>query len=80
MKTKFEMDKHVLVPEHKKLNDKEKAALLEKYNISPNNLPRILKKDKVISDLKIKEGDIIKIKRKSPTAGVTDFYRVIIND
>ena len=80
MKTTFEVNKHVLVPEHKKLNDKEKAALLEKYNISPNNLPRILKKDKVISDLKIKEGDIIKIKRKSPTAGVTDFYRVIIND
>jgi len=80
MKTKLEITKHVLTPEHKKLNDKEKAALLEKYYISPHNLPRILKKDKALSNLKVEEGDIIKITRKSPTAGITNFYRVIVND
>ena len=80
MKTKLEINKHVLVPEHKKLNDKEKAALLEKYYISPNNLPRILSKDKAISDLKVTKGDIIKVTRQSATAGVTKFYRVVINE
>ena len=80
MKTNFEVNKHVLVPEQKKLNDKEKATLLEKYNISPNNLPRILKNDKSISNLKVKESDVIKITRDSPTAGVISFYRVVINE
>ena len=80
MKTKLEINKHVLVPEHKKLNNKEKVALLEKYNISLNNLPRILNKDKAISELKANDGDVIKIERQSPTAGVTKFYRVVINE
>ena len=80
MKTNVEVNKHVLVPEHKKLNDKEKAVLLERYHISPNNLPRILSKDQAISELKAKKGDVIKITRKSPTAGVTKFYRVVINE
>ncbi len=80
MKTKLEINKHVLVPEHKKLNDKEKAALLDKYNISPTNLPRILKKDKGISDLNAKEGDVIIVTRNSLTAGVIKFYRVVVNE
>nr|AIF00806.1 DNA-directed RNA polymerase subunit H (rpoH) [uncultured marine group II/III euryarchaeote KM3_139_C07] len=80
MKAKFDVKKHVLVPEQKKLNDKEKAALLEKYYISINNLPRILTKDKAISDLKVKEGDVIKVTRQSSTAGVIEFYRVVVNE
>ena len=80
MNTKFEVSKHVLVPEHKKLNDKEKTALLDKYYISSTNLPRISKKDKSLLDLNVKEGDVIRITRKSPTAGITKFYRVVINE
>ena len=80
MKTNIDINKHVLIPGQKKLNDKEKATLLEKYNIAPTNLPRILKKDNAISNLKVNVGDIIKITRQSPTAGVTNFYRVIIDD
>ena len=48
--------------------------------LSLNNLPRILKKDSGISHLKINEGDVIKITRKSPTAGIIDFYRVVVNE
>ena len=80
MKTNLDINKHVLIPEQKKLDDKEKANLLEKYNISLTNLPRILMEDKSISKLKPKEGDVIKIIRKSLTAGVTTFYRVVINE
>ena len=61
------------------MNDKEKAALLEKYHISVNNLPRILIKDKAISDLKAKEKDVIKVTRQSSTAGIIEFYRVVVN-
>ncbi|MBW2985513.1 DNA-directed RNA polymerase subunit H [Candidatus Woesearchaeota archaeon] len=79
MKATFEVKKHILVPEQTKLNDKEKAVLLEKYHISVNNLPRILIKDKAISELKAKEKDVIKVIRQSSTAGIIEFYRVVVN-
>jgi DNA-directed RNA polymerase subunit H (RpoH/RPB5) len=79
MKATFEVKKHILVPKQTKLNDKEKAVLLEKYHISVNNLPRILIKDKAISELKAKEKDVIKVIRQSSTAGIIEFYRVVVN-
>lgn len=80
MKANFNISKHILVPTHTKLNEKEKEALLQKYNISTHNLPRINKKDKVISTLKIKEGDVIKITRQSLTAGTIEFFRVVVDE
>ncbi len=71
--------KHVLVPEHKKLSEKEKKLLLEKYHITTRALPQILKTDPAIQDLNVKEGDIIMIKRKSPTAGESIYYRVVVS-
>ena len=37
--------KHILIPRHIKLSEKEKKELLEKYNITLAELPRIMKKD-----------------------------------
>ncbi len=71
--------KHVLVPEHKKLSEKEKKALLEKFNITIKELPQILKTDPAIQGLNAKEGDIIMIKRNSPTAGESIYYRVVVS-
>ena len=79
MATKFKPQEHILVPKHSKLNDKETKELLETYHITPQELPRILKKDPAIADLNAKPGDIIKIERESPTAGKSLFYRVVIN-
>lgn len=71
--------KHILVPEQKKLSEKEKQLLLEKYHIITRALPQILKTDPSIQDLNVKEGDIILIKRKSPTAGESIYYRVVVS-
>jgi len=71
--------KHMLVPEHSKLNKKEIQELLEKYNISLNGLPKILLTDPAIEKLNLKVGDVIKITRDSPTAGKFTYYRVVIN-
>ncbi len=79
MKSKFDVTKHCLVPQHEKLIDKDKKELLEKYRISIKELPRILAKDAAIAHMKVKEGDIIKITRPSCTAGKTVFYRCVIN-
>lgn len=76
---KFKPENHILVPKHSKLGEKETKTLLEKYKITKKELPRILKKDAVLNDLNVKPGDVIKIERKSPTAGTTTFYRCVIN-
>ncbi|MBI4439359.1 DNA-directed RNA polymerase subunit H [Candidatus Woesearchaeota archaeon] len=75
----IEATKHVLVPKHTKLSDKEKKEFLEKYAVSIEDLPKISVKDPAIGHLDSKPGDIIKIVRKSPTAGESAFYRVVIN-
>jgi DNA-directed RNA polymerase subunit H len=79
MKKKFKADKHILIPKHSKLSDIQKEKLLEKYNISVKELPRILKTDPAITPLNAKLGDVIKITRKSPTASEAVFYRVIVD-
>jgi DNA-directed RNA polymerase subunit H (RpoH/RPB5) len=70
--------KHVLVPEHIKLSESEKKELLDRYKISLNELPRILKNDPAIAHLNVKEGDVIKIIRKSDSAGKSIYYRVVV--
>ncbi len=79
MKKKLNVSKHVLVPKHIKLTEKEKKELLEKYNITLRELPKILKKDPAIKHLNLKQGDIIKIIRKSQTAGESIFYRGVVS-
>lgn len=79
MKRAFEVTQHILVPKHIKISETEKKALLERYHISVKELPKISKIDPAIEDLNVKEGDVIKIIRKSPTAGEAVFYRWVIN-
>ena len=79
MKKKFKVDKHILIPKHVKLAEKEKEKLLEKYNISLKELPRILKSDPAIANLNVNPKDVIKIIRQSPTSGEAVFFRVVTN-
>ena len=72
---KKEIRKHILIPKHKKLSDKEKKALLDAYNITVNELPVISKSDPALVDMDLEMGDVLKIERDSPTAGKTVFYR-----
>ncbi len=79
MKKKFKLDKHSLIPKHSKLSDHQKEKVLETYNISIKELPRIAKTDPAIISLNVKVGDVIKITRKSETASEAIFYRVVID-
>ncbi|MBW2984040.1 DNA-directed RNA polymerase subunit H [Candidatus Woesearchaeota archaeon] len=79
VRKKLKIDKHSLIPKHMRLSEKEKEAVLKKYNITLNELPKILKNDPAIQKLGAKSGDVIKIVRKSPTAGEAVFYRGVIN-
>jgi DNA-directed RNA polymerase subunit H len=75
---KLEIDKHELVPKHILITEKEKEELLQKYGISLRQLPRISVEDPAVKDLSGKIGDVVKIIRKSPTAGESLYYRVIV--
>lgn len=79
-KTAFDIMTHGLVPEHVLLSEKEKKMLFEQYNISLSDLPKISAADSAIQHLKAKPGDVIKIIRKSPTAGHADYYRGVISE
>jgi len=79
MPKEYDVGKHVLVPKHVKLGEREKKELFEKYVADLRDLPRIFKDDPAIRGLDAKEGDIIKITRKSPTAGEAVFYRRVVS-
>jgi DNA-directed RNA polymerase subunit H len=75
----IDVKKHVLVPKHSKISEKEKGELFKKYEISGEALPIILKTDPAIEGMDLKPGDVIKIVRKSATAKTAVFYRVVMN-
>jgi DNA-directed RNA polymerase subunit H len=79
MGKEFDVSKHVLVPKHVKLSEKEKKDLFDRYVADLRDLPRVYKDDPAIQGLDAKEGDIIKISRKSPTAGEAVFYRRVVS-
>ena len=74
----FNIFKHNLVPKHEVLSPEERKKVLEKYRIEPYKLPRIKTSDPVIRVIGAKPGDIVKIVRKSPTAGESIYYRYVV--
>ena len=76
----FKVQEHSLVPKHTKLEKEKAEKILNKYNITKSQLPKISRKDPAIKSLDIKMGDIIKITRDSRTAGQSMFYRVVVRE
>jgi len=69
---------HIDVPKHEIMTKKEAEEVLEKYHCKATELPLIFATDPAILGLGIKPGDMIKITRKSATAGESFYYRYVV--
>ena len=69
---------HELVPKHVKCSLKEKEIVMKKYRVKESQLPKILMSDPMAKYLGLKKGDLVKIIRKSETAGLYVVYRIVI--
>jgi len=69
---------HVYVPKHEIISKNEANEVLEKFNCKPSELPLIFVTDPAIVGLGVKPGDVIKITRKSSTAGESLYYRYVV--
>jgi DNA-directed RNA polymerase subunit H (RpoH/RPB5) len=76
---------HQLVPTHVLLGDKEEQEMLAKYKATKDCLPKIKRSDPCVQSLEAKAGEeirhgrVIKIVRKSETAGIYVTYRVVVD-
>ncbi len=71
---------HILVPKHELLSSAAAKKVIEDYNITVTELPKIKHDDPAIKDLGAKAGDVIKITRESMSSGESVFYRTVIGE
>jgi len=69
---------HELVPKHEVLTEEEKQRLANDLKIELGQLPKIRRTDPVIKILGGKPGDVVRIHRRSPTAGTSVYYRLVV--
>lgn len=74
----FDLFQHALVPKHEIIDEKEKEQLLTQLRVHPYQLPQISSSDPAVKAVGAKPGDVLRIIRKSPTAGKHMAYRYVI--
>jgi DNA-directed RNA polymerase subunit H len=72
-----DVSQHELVPEHRLLDEEEVDAVLEEYNVTRTNLPKIKRKDPAVPD-GAETGDVVEIVRDSRTTDRAVVYRLVI--
>jgi DNA-directed RNA polymerase subunit H len=75
---RFNVLNHVNVPKHELLPDDEVKALLKQFGIVKEQLPKIRSNDPAVQVIDGKAGQVVKVIRRSPTAGTATAYRLIV--
>jgi DNA-directed RNA polymerase subunit H len=66
------------VPKHEILASGEAQTIFAKYNARPEQFPHVLTSDPVVKEIGAKAGDLVRIVRRSETAGATAYYRLVV--
>jgi DNA-directed RNA polymerase subunit H (RpoH/RPB5) len=75
----FNILKHILVPPHRVLNDKEVLEVKRRYNVmSDGQFPDISRFDPVAQAIGIRPGQVCEIIRQSKTAISAPYYRICL--
>ena len=74
----FNIFDHEFVPKHEILTAEESEKFLAEYKVRPYQLLRIQASDPALTAIGAKPGDIVRIIRKSPTAGEYVAYRYVV--
>ena len=72
-----DVTRHELVPEHRLLDDDEIEEVLDEYNVTRTNLPKIKRSDPALPT-DAETGDVVEIVRDSRTAGQAVVYRLVV--
>jgi DNA-directed RNA polymerase subunit H len=67
-----------MVPDHQIMSEEEVSALLTTYNITTEQLPKVFHDDPAVKVIGAEADDVIRIIRKSHTAGRAESYRLVV--
>jgi DNA-directed RNA polymerase subunit H len=67
-----------LIPKHELLTREEAAQVLARFNSSPSQFPYIQSTDSIAKEIGAKPGDFVRITRTSETAGISTYYRYVV--
>mmetsp|Transcript_6779 Transcript_6779/g.11951 ORF Transcript_6779/g.11951 Transcript_6779/m.11951 type:complete len:212 (+) Transcript_6779:111-746(+) len=68
---------HELVPKHEVLSQEEKDFLMQRYNLTDSQLPRMYTTDPITRYFGLVRGQVVKVIRSSETAGRYVTYRIV---
>jgi len=74
----FKVSTHFLIPEHELLTKEESSDVLQRFHATPSQLPYIMVTDPIAKEVGAKPGDMVRITRRSETAGSSTYYRYVV--
>jgi len=74
----FKVSTHFLIPRHELLTKEEASTVLARQNAAPSQFPYILNTDPLAKEVGAKPGDLVRITRRSETAGSSTYYRYVV--
>jgi DNA-directed RNA polymerase subunit H len=73
-----DVSQHELVPEHTLLDADAVEEVLQEYNVSKTNLPKIKRSDPALPE-GAEPGDVVRIERDSRTTDRAVVYRLVVS-
>jgi len=74
----FNVLDHVLASRHEVVKPDEAKQVLERFHAEPEDFPYIQLSDPVVREIGAKAGELVKITRKSQSAGEVVYYRFVV--